>query len=181
MEKTPFILGHEPIGGRPNIATRLKEIRNDPLAPLLSNLHKGKADLLSNPQSRYMDAYWFYYLSLSRYLPEMSIAARYSKGPAWVRRSGAGQKFTKAERRLANQRRQVAPFLEYDLVNCLIHTRILLDRVAGLSQFFLTGPRLLSFTSFNAHKKFFLKLSDAFGPHEQYAEHIRKATDWFEM
>jgi hypothetical protein len=82
---------------------------------------------------------------------------------------------------LAEQRKQVAPFLEYDLVNCVIHTRILLDRVAALSRSFLTGQRLPSFTSFSDHKKFFTKLSVPYGAHEAYAEHIGNRTDWFDM
>jgi len=75
----------------------------------------------------------------------------------------------------------MAPFLEYDLVNCLLHSRILLDRVAGLSQSFLTGQTLPSFTSFTKHKKFFTNLTAPYGPHQEYAEYVRKQTDWFEM
>ena len=144
MEKPPFILGHDPIGGRPNVRARLRHIREDPLDPLLQVIDGGKVDLLSNQRTRYREAYWFYYLSLARYLPEMSIAARHSKGPQWVHGSGGTRKYTPSQRRLAQQYKQVAPFLEYDLVNCLIHSRILLDRIAGLSQSFLTGQRLPS-------------------------------------
>jgi len=81
---------------------------------------------------------------------------------------------------LAQEYKRVALFLEYDLVNCLIHSRILLGRVAGLSQCFLAGERLPSFTSFSDHKKFFLKLVP-YGAHEEYAEYIRSQTNWFDM
>ena len=109
------------------------------------------------------------------------MAARYAKDPRSVRRSGGTRKYSASQQRLAEQRKQVAPFLEYDLVNCVIHTRILLDRVAALSRSFLTGQRLPSFTSFSDHKKFFTKLRVPYETHEAYAEYIRNRTDWFDM
>jgi len=106
----------------------------------------------------------------------VSIAARFSnEGLRWVRRRSPNQ------RRLAEKYRRVRPFLEFDLVNCLLHTRILLDRVAALSRHFLREQRLPSFTSFSEHKKFFVKLVQPYGKHEEYAEYIRNHTDWFDM
>jgi hypothetical protein len=180
-EKPENVLGHKPIGRRPNIRLELKRLREDPLEELLDAIEDDKFPLLGSPRTRYREAYWFYYLSLDRYLHEMSVAARYSRGPHWVLRSGGRQKFNSAQRKLAEQRKQVVDFYEYDLVNCLIHRRILLDRVAGVSQSFLTGRNLPSFTSFSKHKKFFEDLTVPYGPHEEYAEYIRTQTDWFEM
>ena len=179
-----FLLGHWPIGGRGrriNVRRELLRISSDPMRPLLDILGSGEFELLSSDESRYTDAYWFYYLSFDRYLHEMSVAARYSKGPYWIRISGGKAKYTPLQQSLADQYRKVAPFLEYDLVNCLIHSRILLDRVTGLARHFLKGERLPSFTSFNEHKKFFVKLAQPYGKHEEYAEFIRKHTDWFDM
>jgi hypothetical protein len=181
VETHPTIFGHEPIGRRPNVRRELLRLRRDPLERLLRTLDAGKRGLLSlsNERSRYEDAYWFYYLSLDRFLREMSVAARHRNGPYYVRKYGG--KYTPSERRLVAKYKQIAPFLEYDLANCLIHARILLDRVAGLSRSFLSGGRLPSFTSFSDHKKFFEKLNGPYGAHEAYAEHIRIETNWFEM
>jgi len=181
MTKSDFMLGHEPLEQRPNIRKELARIRMDPLNPLLKALGYERTNIVSNDFSRYVDAYWFYYLSMDRYLREMSIAARYSRGPYWVRKSGGKQRYTASQRRLAKEYSATAKFLEFDLTNCLIHTRILLDRSISISRRFLFFKCLPSFSSFSNHKKFFVNLSEPFGDHEKYAEYIRNNTDWFDM
>jgi hypothetical protein len=178
-ERPEFVLGHDPMGGRPNIRAEIKRLRMDPLGELIDRLRGHELAVLSNPTSLYQEAYEFYFLSLSRYLREMSVAARYSRGPYWVRRSSG--KYTPIQRKLADEFNPIAPFLELDLVNCLLHSRILLDRVVGLSRYFLTGKTLPSFTSFSDHKKFFENHKDTHGAHEEYAEYIRSQTSWFEI
>ena len=163
MANFDFIFGHERPDRRPNIRKELSRIRMDPLYPLLEAFGYDGIHVVSDDLTRYVEGYWFYYLSMERYLPEMSIAARYSRGPAWVRRSGGKEKYTNAERKLADKFNATARFLEYDLANCLIHSRILLDRTIALSRRFLSFERLPSFTSFSDHKKFFLRLKVAFG------------------
>jgi hypothetical protein len=181
MNKSELVFGHDPVGRRPNVRKELLRLRRDPLEQMLSFVSPSAPSIFSNERTRYQAAYEFYYLSLARYLREMSVAARYAKGPQWVHRSGGTRKYSASQRRLAEQRNQVVPFLEHDLVNCVIHARILLDRVAALSRSFLTGQRLPSFTSFSDHKKFFTKLKMPYGAHEAYAEYIRNRTNWFEM
>jgi len=181
MTKFDFLLGHEPLEQRPNISKELARIRKDPLDHLLKALGYDGIQVVSNDLTRYVDAYWFYYLSMDRYVREMSIAARYSRGPHWVRKSGGKQRYTDSQRKLAKEYNGIAKFLEFDLANCLIHTRILLDRTIALSRQFLSLKRLPSFSSFNDHKKFFAKLSEPFGQDEGYAEYIRNNTDWFDM
>lgn len=171
-----FISGNEPLGRRPNVRAELARIRRDPLQKLLSVMKPIESTPLSDDYSRYEEAYFLYYLSLYRYLHAASIAARYSNDCLRYRRN-----LNPNQRRLAEKFRSVRLFLEFDLVNCLLHTRILLDRVAALSRCFLRGQRLPSFTSFNDHKKFFLKLAQPYGKHEEYAEYIRSHTDWFGM
>jgi hypothetical protein len=178
-ERPEFVLGHDPMGGRPNIRAEIKRLRRDPLGELIERLGGHKRTVLSNPAGLYQEAYAFYFLSLCRYLREMSVAARYSRGPYWVRRSRG--KHTAIQRKLADEFNAIAPFLELDLINCLLHSRILLDRVVGLSRYFLTGKNLPSFTSFNDHKKFFRNHKGTYGAHEEYAEYIRSQTGWFEM
>ena len=181
MEKIDYLLGHEPIKKRPNIRKELARIRENPLEKLLLLLGYDGAHIISNDFTRYVDAYWFYYLSMDRYLREMSIATRYSKGPYYVRQSGGKQKYTDSQRKLASEHKAISRFLEFDLTNCLIHTRILLDRTIALSRQFFSHKRLPSFSSFNKHKKFFINLSEPFGDNEEYAKYIRDNTDWFEM
>lgn len=157
-------------------------MRNDPLHELLLALGDDGHRILSDDLSRYADAYRFYYLSMERFLKAMSVAARYSRGPHWKRRSGGTQGFTKSDQRLAGEFRATGRFLELDLTNCLIHTRILLDRTIALSRTFLNVPgRRPSFTSFSEHKKFFLRLSEPYGEHDEYAKLIGEETDWFEV
>lgn len=177
MTNDEFILGHEPIIRRINVRREVRRIAKNPLDPFIRIISGEEVPLFSNDVTRYLEGYWFYYLSFERYLKEMSIAARYHKGPYWISRSGGSTKFTPIQRRLADQRRQIARYLEYDLVNCLIHSRVLLDRTVGLAHHFLTGQRLPSFTSFDEHKKFFCRV----GNHGDYGEYIRTKTDWFEM
>ena len=178
-DKSQFLLGHEPIGGRPNVQREIQRIRRDPLGPLLDRIDGDATQVLSTPRTRYRDAYNLYCLSVSRYLKEMSVAARHSLGPYLVRR--AGGKCTNAQRKLVDEYKKIAPFLELDLVNCLIHSRILMDRVTGVSQSFLRCSKLPSFTSFNDHKKFFRVLTTPYGTHEEYADYIRTRTNWFDM
>jgi hypothetical protein len=173
-EQRQFLLGHEPIGGRPNVRREIRRISRDPLDPLLDKIDGDAPQILSTPATRYRDAYDLYYLSVSRYLKEMSVAARHSLGRT-------GGKYTKAQRKLAAEYKEIAPFLELDLVNCLLHSRILMDRVAGIAQSFLRGGNLPGFMSFNDHKKFFCALATPYGNHEKYADYIRTQTDWFDM
>ncbi len=136
-----------------------------------------ESTLLSDDYSRYEGAYSLYYLSLYRYLHAASVAARYSNERLRWRRN-----LNPKQRRLAEKHKSIRLFLEFDLVNCLLHSRILLDRVAALSRHFLRGQQQLpSFTSFNDHKRFFLKLAQPYGKHEKYAKYIRDHTDWFDM
>ena len=94
MDTLDFLLGHEPIGRRFNIKNELQRLRRNPLDPLLALLDKGEFHLISNNFSRYREAYRFYYLSFARYLPAMSIAARYSHGPLEKRKSGGTQRYS---------------------------------------------------------------------------------------
>jgi hypothetical protein len=174
-----FVFGHkERLSGRVNVRTRLKEIRNDPLLRLLEILNSDP--ILSDDVSQYSAAYQMYYLSQARILPALSLLRRYNNGPKWARRSGS--KYTESERRVAEKFNEIAPFLYFDLFNCILHSRILMDRVAGLSHRILTREqRLPSFASFSDHRKFFQKLTAPYGNDEEYACHIRDRTDWFDM
>jgi len=180
MAKFDFMLGHEPISFRPNIREETKRIRRDPLQPLLEALGCDEINIVSNDMTQYVQAYRFYCLSMERYLREMSLAARYSHLKR-CRRPNGNRKYTDAERKLAKEYNSIAKYLELDIVNCVIHARILMDRVASISRRFLSANRQPSYTSFNNHKKFFQKFTGPFCEHEEYAKYIREETDWFEM
>jgi hypothetical protein len=176
------------LSGKLNVNAELKRVRDLPLAPFLNYLYKNEIvepDILHNPVRRFLDAYEFYYLSLERFLPESSIASRWFEGPYWVRKSGGTQRYSPSQRKIADKYNAISRYLEYDFWTSLIYARILLDRTIGLSHYFLPrSQQQPSFSSFNDHKKFFVRLTKqgkTFGDHEEYASYIRSNTDWFAM
>lgn len=180
MENSELLLGHKPLEGRLNIRKELKRLRHDPLDQFVRIFGQQKSfHFMQNEFSRYREAYYFYYLSLERFLPEMSIAVRWRNGPYFVLKYGG--KYTPSERRLADQYYKISPFLEFDFFNCLLYARMLLDRTIGLSRHFLKGGNLPSFTSFNEHRKFFRRLKQPYREHEDYAEYLRAKTGWFDL
>lgn len=177
-----WFLGHKSIEKRINVRKELKRLRVDPLEQFLSLITDLENPvILQDEISLYREAYSFYYLSLERFLPEMSIAIRYNKGAYYVRKYGG--KYTDYEAKIAKQYNAISRYLELDFFNCLLHARILLDRVICLSRHFLDTQhqRTPSFTSFNQHKKFFKRLASPYGQHEEYAVYIRSQTNWFDM
>jgi len=176
-----LLRGHEPLPQRLNVRNELRRLKQDPMLPLLERLAGAERDPFLQVQDeflRYEDAYRCYFLSLRRFLPEMSIAVRWTNGPRWKRRYF--EKYTPSERRLAQKYHEVAPYLEIDFYACLLWARILMDRTIALSRHFLDEPDRPSFTSFNQHKKFFAKLQTPYGAYELYAEYIRERTEWFD-
>jgi hypothetical protein len=185
MPKPDWIHGNSPIEARLNIRNELKRLKSDPVLPLIVKL-KGEDGLryrlYSDELLRYVDAYWYYYLSLERILPALGYAMRWEKSMRYV--SGRWKKLTDSQKKLSHNYHAIRRYLSYDFVNYMIHARILMDRVAGVSRRFISGSNLPSFTSFNDHKKFFVKLSESsqlYGEHEEYADYIRNNTGWFDM
>lgn len=158
----------------------LKYHRNDPLQPLIAHLSERMGEVFerSTQLQRYSLAYSNFYASLARFLPELSIAARWSQSAMIARKHSL--KYTPAERRIADKYNRVAPFLDLDFYNCLIHGRILMDRAVGFGRYYLKGGRLPSFHSFADHKRFFTNLKGSYGSHEEYARYILERTGWFE-
>jgi len=182
MPKPDWIKGNNPIEKRINIAAELKRLASDPLSPLLVKIrkeYKPGSFLFSDDISRYSDAYYFYYLSLERFLPPLGYAVRWEKGLRYIK--GRGKKFTPSQKKLSEKYHATRRYLGYDFFNVLLHARILMDRIAGISRIFINNKNLPSFTSFSDHKKFFQKLPQPYGEHEEYARYIRENTTWFEM
>lgn len=171
-------LGHRPLGKRPNVRKEVSRVKRDPLESWFTAMEFDLEPVISTDVSRYRDAYKLYYLSVRRFLTNMSIVARYMSSAHYVRKYR--QKYSSSQRIIADKYREVAPYTELEIINCLIHARILLDRVASLSSHFLKVGNRPSFKSFSDHKKFFKRLTAPYGDHETYAEHIRNCTDWFE-
>jgi hypothetical protein len=176
MEPKKFLRGHQPVGKRLNIRKEIRRLRQNPVEPFL--ILVDRKSIYSDEVNRFRDAYSFYHLSLERFLPEMAIACKWHRTVYWSRRYR--RKYSESEVRTAKQYNEIYRFLEYDIGNCLLHARILLDRLIALSHLFLNGGNTPSFDSFNEHKKFFIKRAGKpYGEHEPYAEYIRTNTDWF--
>lgn len=180
MSESDFRAGHRPRLQRINVRSLLARYRDDPLFELI-DLAAGYHQLriLHDDISMYQLAYSWYYRCLQRFLPEMSLSVRWYKGPYWALKSG--RKYTPNEAKIAKRYNQVAPFIYLDCYSCLLYARILLDRVAALSRLFLTEGDRPSFTSFNDHKRFFMKRTIPYSTHEEYAKYIRECTGWFDM
>src|SRR5215213_4157536 len=104
MTKPDWILGNSPIEKRLNIAAELKRLAINPLLPLLIRIrtdHKPGSFFFSDEISRYADAYYFYYLSLERFLPALGYAVRWEKGLRY--KKGRGKKFTASQKKLSEK------------------------------------------------------------------------------
>jgi hypothetical protein len=176
-----FPRGHTALEARLNYRKELRRLRNDPVAPLIGVFGGDRrfARIFQDTSSRYEETFDCYFLSLKRFFPEQSLAGRWRRGPYFKLKYG--ERYTLAEKGLAQRFNAIAPFLNLDFYNCLLWGRMLLDRMAALSRYFLSGRTLPSFHSFADHKKFFVKQTAPFGDHEAYARYIRERTDWFDL
>lgn len=162
-----------------NVALILKRIKKDPLEALLREYTYPPRMLTTDDAAIYREGYFFWYLTAERLLKEMSIVRRWRNGPYYARKYRMS--YSASERKLVARYRPIQHFPELDFCTFLIYSRILLDRIVRLSQRFLTGNELPSFSSFNRHKRFFLaRAMRPFGQHEAYAKYIREKTNWFE-
>ncbi len=74
--------------------------------------------------------------------------------------------------------REKSKFIELDLEDFFIHARILMDRIAWLTRFFIKG---VEYVSFSKLRNFFLKPENIpFSKDEEYAKFIREKTAWYE-
>lgn len=168
--------GHSDTGMRLNVRRELRRIADDPLAGYLERAYP-KADP-AGARERYEEAYRLYSLAMRRALEQVSTTVRFRKGPYYALKHGG--KYGPRQRQLAKKYWTNIPFLELDMVTCLLQTRILLDRAISLSRRFLTGPELPSFTSFAEHKKFFASGKRVPG-HSSYARYMIYSTSWFDV
>lgn len=183
MDKKKWFTGYEALEKRLNIRNELAKFKKDPLESFLNLFNsEDRYFPFADEIYRYKEAYRFFYLSLERFLPEMSIGIRWRNGPYYALKYRA--KYSQTEKKIADQYNKIAKFIEYDFFNCILHSRILLDRAISLSRFFIKNKSQPSYTSFNSHKKFFINLIEndlRYDPHEEYACYIRENTGWFEV
>ncbi len=180
IESDEWHFGHVPLNRRLNYRKELRRLRVDPLEQFLRQVRGGEKPIfgLRDDLDAYEQAYQFYYLSLSRFLPASSLAWRCRDRKWWPRKRGGGFKSLN-HRELGKKYVEALPFILYDLWNCLFHARILMDCTIRLSRLFLKpGP---SFTSFSDHKKFLQKRLAAITDHREYALFIAEKTDWFDI
>lgn len=175
----PGVRGFAPVERRLHVREELRRLRRNPLKPLLRSLGAaaGEGRIHMTELGRCAIAYEFYFQSLARFLPEMSVVLRWRLGPYFARKYRVP--YTPGQAKLARRYHEIAPYVEMDLVNCVIHARALMDHVAPLSRRFLPN-RGLPVRSFHAHRDFFVKRTEPFGDHEEYAEYMRTRTLWFD-
>lgn len=184
------VAGNLSVNKELNVQRELTLFRRVPLFTLINRIEpdrmKTKAISVgiglvcaSSAVDRFLNAYKLCYLSLARILPEMSDLIRGDYFYPYAK----AVRFNKSRRQLAKKYHAAERFFELDLLNCLIHFRILADRTIALSRHFLSRSNVPSFTSFNQHKRFFTKheYGALYGTHEEYAEHIRMNTSWFDV
>lgn len=176
-----WLFGHKPLDRHLNVRKELQRLHHDPLESFLELARDGREQsLLRDDFEAYEQAYHFYYLSLSRFLPASSLAWRCRSRESWPRKPGGTFK-SLYHQKLGTQYAKALPFILYDLWNCLFHARILTDCTIRLSRLFLKAGNLPSFTSFNDHKKFFKKHLAEITEHREYAVHIAEKTEWFDI
>lgn len=164
-----------------NIKNTIKEIRHNPLFPLISYL-KGNDILFVTIQdefTKHIQTYEFYFRSVERFLKNMSISRRWENNCKYVLKYGG--KYSKQQKLISEKHKKVKFYLELDFFNCIIYARILMDRTISLARYFIDEKILPSFTSFNDHNKYFLKQKNIYGKHEDYAKYIREKTEWFDV
>lgn len=169
--------GNAPVDERLNVRRETALFRVDPLVPFLERIGTEPVRLIHDEPARYQAAYEYFYLSLCRFLRAMSFSIRWQKGPRWSR----GRRFGPRQRSVASEYHELQPFIELDFINCLIHARIVCDRAIALARHFIVGQRVPGFNSFHDHKRFFEKLKQPYGPHEEYARYLRDEAWWFDM
>ena len=160
-----------------NVRKTLRTLKKPPLERTITRLsEQGYSSLIFEDNlSLWSEGYSFYYLTLSRLLPEMSLARRVH---AAKRIDG---KHIAIQEKVAKQYNETSEYLLLDIVNFSLHSRILLDRTITLAQYFISGGNIPSFTSFNNHRKFFINQKNIPYPtHEPYAKYIREETEWFD-
>lgn len=174
-----MICGNKPVEEPLNIKREISRFQNNPLDPLIEFI--GVSELIKHGDiGRYYRSFEFYAFSLERVLRAISVGRRFQRQvqPYY----GCSQKFSPLQKNISRQYREQRKFFELDFTNYLIHARILMDRIVGISRRFLEGSRLPSFSSFNSHKKFLRNNAKAFASaHSEYFDKIVKNTEWFDM
>ena len=174
-----MVCGNHPVEEPMNLRKEIRRFQVDPFNPLIEFI--GHTELVAHGDiGRYYRSFEFYALSLERVLCAISVGRRFQSQvrPYY----GGRRKFSQRQRAISHQYRGQRRFFELDFTNYLIHARILLDRIIGISRRFLVGEILPSFSSFNSHKKFLHNHIDAFGStHSEYCNKIVMKTDWFDM
>ena len=137
---TNWIHGNEPVEERLNIAREIKLFQKDPATPFLEKLNRQNVNVFQIDEvSRYQLAYLNYYLSLERYISEMSVARRWSFSTKYARA------YSDWDKNVAQKYHKIKYYLELDFLNCLIHAKILCDRSVGLSRLFLKLKNKIDF------------------------------------
>jgi hypothetical protein len=164
-----------------NVRAEAKRLRANPIDALLKRIvgSRSRSPFVIDDIGRCLDAYEFYALTLARYYEGLSLGYRWRRSAYFALKYRT--KYTAYERRLANRYNRSKYYLELDFFNSLLHARILLDRTIGLARYFLPkSGEQPSFTSFADHKKFFTRRTSWHSVFQDYADHFRNETGWFD-
>ena len=146
---------------------------------MLGLINDTSAEFTNGDIGRYLQAYSWYILCLSRVFKHISLSRRVEAG---LRHYPRNARYSSYQKELSSKYREFNQYIELDYQNLIIHSCILLDRVITLSRRFIIGGNLPSFTSFNKHKQFLKKNPNALNvDHNEYLQHMTLKTDWFEI
>jgi hypothetical protein len=172
-------LGHLPVNESLILKKELKFLHIYEFDSLLSLLPGCKNSLHIGDVDRCFEAYHLYALSAERYLRELKIVLKY--------RSGAGFKlesrtpFTDGERKIAKEYHKIKKYIKLDFTDTIIRARILLDKIAVLSRYFVDSPDQWPVRSFADQCKKFKADNHSFNKDDQYVKHVSTETEWFEI
>lgn len=158
-----------------NVRDLTRDLQRDPLDDLIARLQE-RHDPTNRYLIAYQVAYQHYSLAAQRMVQENSVARRFMNGAYYVRKYG--DRYTSAQRFVANQYRHIGRFLGHDFFTTIIFARILLDRTISLARYFVPSKARPSFISFNEHRKFYINKDIPGITNTSYAEFIKNETSW---
>jgi hypothetical protein len=173
------VVGHEPVTERLNVKNESRRFNTDPLSDFLTSIGDEGAAFFFGDVGRYVQAFSWYTLCLTRAFQQCSVARRSERELRWL---PVTVKYTLRQAQVARKLKSIGPYQELDYHNLIIHSCILLDRAIALSRRFLSGSNLPSFTSFARHKKFLrANPTEVDSRFRDYADRLASTTDWFEI
>lgn len=173
-----FVFGNEYRGPKLNLKKHISSLHKNPIEDLIRTINP-EGSYFRDDGARLNEAYLCYLLSLERFLGQMSVSVKVDNKIKYKIRSR--EKLTDREKVIWEKHKLYNKYLYLDFYNTLMYARILMDRIAVTSKYFLKLKNVPSFTSFNDHKKFFVKNGNILDTHQEYSNKIVNDTKWFDF